>query len=90
MRKGIDKWMLCYNPDIVCLQEIKANEQQFNVPLFNEIGYNCYLNPATKPGYSGVATFSKVEPLFVQNGLGIDRFDREGRVLITEHENFLL
>ena len=88
LRKGIDKWMLCYNPDIVCLQEIKANEQQFNVPLFNEIGYNCYLNPATKPGYSGVAILSKEKPLHVEYGCGIHEIDQEGRLIRLDFSNF--
>ena len=88
LRKGIDKWMLGYNPDIVCLQEIKANEQQFNVPLFNEIGYNCYLNPATKPGYSGVAILSKEKPLHVEYGCGIHEIDQEGRLIRLDFSNF--
>ena len=49
-----------------------------------------YWHSADKLGYSGVATFSKKEPLHVQYGLGIDKYDKEGRVLITEFDNFLL
>ena len=58
--------------------------------MIEDHGYHTYWHSAERPGYSGVATFSKVEPYYIQKGLGIDRFDSEGRVLITEHENFLL
>ena len=58
--------------------------------LIKDHGYHTYWHSAQKAGYSGVATFCKEEPYFIQEGLGIDRFDSEGRVLITEHENFLL
>ena len=90
IRKDIFFWLKNYNPDIVCFQEIKANEDQFDSSIFEELGYYSYWYPAKKKGYSGVATFSKKEPLFVQEGLGIKKYDDEGRVIITEHEEFLL
>ena len=89
-KKGFLDWMDNEDPDIICIQETKAKVEQLGSSLIEDHGYHTYWHSAERPGYSGVATFSKVEPLFVQNGLGIDRFDREGRVLITEHENFLL
>ena len=89
-KKGFLDWIDNEDPDIVCIQETKAKVEQLGSSLIEDHGYHTYWHSAERPGYSGVATFSKVEPLFVQNGLGIDRFDREGRVLITEHENFLL
>ena len=89
-KKGFLDWMDNEDPDIICIQETKAKVEQLGSSLIEDHGYHSYWHSAERPGYSGVATFSKVEPLFVQNGLGIDRFDREGRVLISEHENFLL
>ena len=89
-KKGFLDWIDNEDPDIVCIQETKAKVEQLGSSLIEDHGYHTYWHSAERPGYSGVATFSKVEPLFVQNGLGIDRFDREGRVLISEHENFLL
>ena len=89
-KKGFLDWIDNEDPDIICIQETKAKVEQLGSSLVEDHGYHTYWHSAERPGYSGVATFSKVEPLFVQNGLGIDRFDREGRVLISEHENFLL
>tara|TARA_B100001123_G_scaffold89810_1_gene103223 strand:+ start:752 stop:1525 length:774 start_codon:yes stop_codon:yes gene_type:complete len=89
-RKGFLDWLDQTQPDILCLQETKARVDQLGSSLIEDHGYHTYWHSADKAGYSGVATFCKEEPYFVQEGLGIDRFDSEGRVLITEHENFLL
>ena len=89
-KKGFLDWIEDENPDIVCIQETKAKVEQLSPSLIEDHGYHTYWHSAERPGYSGVATFSKIEPYYVQKGLGIDRFDSEGRVLITEHENFLL
>ena len=89
-KKGFLEWIENEDPDIVCIQETKAKVEQLGSSLIEDHGYHTYWHSAERPGYSGVATFSKVEPYYIQKGLGIDRFDSEGRVLITEHENFLL
>ena len=89
-RKGFLDWLDQIQPDILCLQETKARVDQLSSSLIKDHGYHTYWHSAQKAGYSGVATFCKEEPYFIQEGLGIDRFDSEGRVLITEHENFLL
>ena len=89
-RKGFLDWLDEIQPDIMCLQETKARVDQLGSSLIKDHGYHTYWHSAQKAGYSGVATFCKEEPYFIQEGLGIDRFDAEGRVLITEHENFLL
>ena len=89
-KKGFLDWLNHEQPDILCLQETKAYEEQVPEELLKEHGYHTFWNSAERAGYSGVATYTKTEPLYVQNGLGIERFDAEGRVLITEHENFLL
>ena len=89
-RKGFLDWLDQFQPDVLCLQETKARVDQLGSSLIKDHGYHTYWHSAQKAGYSGVATFCKEEPYFIQEGLGIDRFDAEGRVLITEHENFLL
>ena len=89
-RKGFLDWLDQFQPDVLCLQETKARVEQLGSSLIKDHGYHTYWHSAQKAGYSGVATFCKEEPYFIQEGLGIDRFDAEGRVLITEHENFLL
>lgn len=89
-KKGFLDWLNYEQPDILCLQETKALEEQVPEELLKGQGYNIFWHSADRAGYSGVATYTKTEPLYVQKGLGIERFDAEGRVLITEHENFLL
>jgi len=89
-RKGFVDWLNKTQPDILCLQETKARKEQLPESLLEGHGYHTYWHSAGKAGYSGVATYTKEEPTFVQEGLGIPRFDAEGRVLITEHPDFLL
>jgi len=88
--KNLKAWMLAQAPDIFCLQEIKATPQQLSDEQKNFPGYGVVWNPAQRPGYSGVATFSKQEPVEVWLGLDEERFDVEGRVIRTRHEDFLL
>ena len=89
-KKGLLDWLASESPDVLCIQETKAKFEQLPDSLQNLDGYFSYWHSADKLGYSGVATFSKKEPLHVQYGLGIDKYDKEGRVIITEFENFLL
>jgi exodeoxyribonuclease-3 len=89
-KKGFLEWLEDADPDILCIQETKAHVDQLPNELLEDHGYHNYWHSAEKRGYSGVATYCKEEPLYVQEGLGVDIFDREGRVLITEHPNFLL
>jgi exodeoxyribonuclease-3 len=79
LSKGLTDWMIQANPDVLCLQEIKSQEDQLDLDLFRNLGYEPYLFPAEKKGYSGVAIFSKQKPDAVVNGLGHDLYDFEGR-----------
>ncbi len=90
LKKGFLDWLKEADPDILCIQETKAHIDQLPKELLEDHGYHTYWHSGEKRGYSGVATFSKEEPLYVQEGIGIERFDREGRVLFTEHSGFLL
>ena len=89
-KKGFLDYLNQESPDILCIQESKAHKEQLTSEILKDHGYYTYWHSGIKKGYSGVATFSKKEPLYVQEGLGIEKYDVEGRVLITEHENFLL
>lgn len=87
--KGFPDFVAAENPDILCLQETKARPEQVQLPL--ELGgYSAYWSSAEKPGYSGVAVFSRVKPLAWKEGLGIDAHDKEGRVLTLEYADFIL
>ena len=76
------------NIDILCLQEIKANPDQFDQNIFNNLGYSCFINSADKPGYSGVAILTKKKPLNVVLGCGIEKIDREGRIIRLDFSDF--
>lgn len=88
--KNIFTWLKETDPDILCFQEIKALSEQVPPPLKNAPSYHIYFNSAERKGYSGVATYSKIKPKSVKTGFGIDRFDKEGRILITEYPDFTL
>jgi exodeoxyribonuclease III len=77
-------------PDILCLQEIKAQEHQLAETLQPLKGYHIYSNSAEKPGYSGTAIASKIKPLSVTKGMNKAEHDSEGRVLCFETESFFL
>lgn len=87
--KGFADFVAEQAPDILCVQETKARPEQVELPL--ELGaYRSYWNSAVKPGYSGVAVFTKEAPLNVECGMGIDEHDQEGRVLTLEYPDFIL
>jgi len=89
-KKGLYDWFKKDSPDVLCLQEIKAQPEQVPPYLRNMPGYNIYWNSAERKGYSGVVTFTKVQPTEIKKGFGIDKFDKEGRILITEFPSFIL
>ena len=88
--KGFLPWLAKARPDVLGIQEMKAKVDQLPPELLAPPGYTVVWNPAERPGYSGVATFSKKKPLSVKKGLGIRRFDCEGRVLESEYKEFTL
>ncbi|NAS31210.1 exodeoxyribonuclease III [Flavobacteriaceae bacterium R38] len=82
INKGFLEWLEQTGPDVICLQEIKAQKDQFDVTAFEKIGYSYhYWFSAQKKGYSGVAILSKIAPDHVEYGTGIDYMDNEGRNL---------
>ncbi|WP_273273908.1 exodeoxyribonuclease III [Maribacter polysiphoniae] len=82
MKKGFLDWLKAADPDVICLQEIKAMKEQLDLSLFEEAGYaHNYWFSAQKKGYSGVAILSKRKPEQVEYGTGIESMDFEGRNL---------
>ncbi len=80
LNKGFIDWLKAANPDVICLQEIKAMEEQLDLNLFEAAGYKYhYWFSAQKKGYSGVAILSKIKPNHVEFGTGIESMDFEGR-----------
>jgi exodeoxyribonuclease-3 len=80
-RKGFFDWMKQLDADVLCLQEIKAQEDQLSADTFWPSNYHCYYHPAEKKGYSGVAIFYKRKPDLVTKGIGWQDFDSEGRFI---------
>ena len=85
LRKGFIDWLKEVNPDIVCLQEIKAQNEQIPVFDFVEAGYINFWFPAKRKGYSGVAILTKTKPDKVVYGMGIEKYDDEGRFLRADY-----
>ena len=89
-RKGFLGWLYSESPDILCVQETKASPDQLSQDFQQPQGYHAYWNYPEKKGYSGVATFTKEEPLTVHYDLGTEGFDVEGRIIVTEYPSFTL
>jgi len=90
VKKGALEQLQALDMDVICLQEIKAKEDQIPAALMEWEGYQPFIFPAQRPGYSGVAVFSRAEPISVSLGMGIDRFDEEGRTIVMEFPDYLL
>ncbi len=88
INKGFYDVISEYNPDIICLQETKANKEQVDLQL-PSYPY-LYWNSAEKKGYSGTAIFSKHKPISHSNDLGIEKHDTEGRVITAEFDKYYL
>ncbi len=90
-KKGFLEWLEKENPDVVCLQETKAHPDQLGFELTHPKGYHAnFSSSVVKKGYSGVVTYSKQEPIAVEEGMGIEKFDQEGRIITTEFKEFIL
>ncbi len=90
LKKGFLGWFLNEHPDILCIQETKAQEEQIPAEIKNIENYFTYFASAERKGYSGVGLFTRLEPKNIQKGFGIEKFDKEGRVIIAEYEKFVL
>ena len=87
IKKGFIDWLQVANPDVICLQEIKANKEQLDLSLFEKAGYKYhYWHSAQKKGYSGTAILSKTKPNKISYETGIELADNEGRVLRADFD----
>jgi exodeoxyribonuclease-3 len=89
-RKGFPEFVAAQDPDVLCIQETKIQEEQLTAELRDLAGYRSYWSMAERKGYSGVATYTKPAPLRVGVTFGSPALDTEGRVLHTEYEDFHL
>ena len=86
-QKGFFESVAALDADVICLQETKMQEDQFDASM---PGYQVWFNSAVKKGYSGTAVFTRVKPLSVTKDIGIEEHDQEGRVITVEFEDFHL
>jgi len=87
LNKGFGNWLKSATPDLLCLQETKAMEEQVDTTIFEELDYQHHWHSAQKKGYSGVAILTKETPLNIQIGTGIEHIDFEGRVVRADFEH---
>lgn len=86
-RKDLPSWIQSANPDVICFQESKAQPEQIDSDTFENLGYKNYWFSAEKKGYSGVGIACKKEPLHVEYGCGIAKYDAEGRIIRVDFEH---
>jgi len=87
LKKGFEEFFDNIDADVFCIQESKVTLDQFN---FSKDGYEMYLYPAEKKGYSGTLVYTRVKPINVTYGMGIEEHDHEGRIITLEYNNFYL
>ncbi|MFZ2535169.1 exodeoxyribonuclease III [Methanothrix sp.] len=89
-KKGFVDWLFKDRPDVLCLQEIKATEDQIPKELKGLPGYISFFSPGARKGRDGVALFTKTEPLSLKYSLGLPGFDDEQRAIVADYGDFLL
>ncbi|KAJ53416.1 exodeoxyribonuclease-3 [Clostridium tetanomorphum] len=89
-KKNFFNWIEEEKPDILCIQETKLQNEQLEENLKNIDGYYSYFSFAEKKGYSGVATYTKIKPKIIEHEIHIDKFNNEGRIVLTEYDKFTL
>ncbi len=85
LRKGFAEWLQAENPDIVCIQETKAQDDQIDKEVLKQVGYETYTFSAKKKGYSGVAILTKQTPNNIITGMNIEKYDNEGRFIRADY-----
>jgi len=86
--KGLYQWLRDEAPDVLCIQETKAQPDQIDEVEFRRMGYHCYWFSSQKKGYSGTGIICKTEPRHVEYGMGIAKYDDEGRVIRADFEGY--
>ncbi len=90
LNKGLSDWLKEENPDIICIQETKAQPEQIDTLVFKQLGYHPYCFSAQKKGYSGVIILTKTTPDNVEYGIGIEKYDIEGRLIRLDFKDITL
>ena len=88
-KKGFLEWFESEQPDVLCIQETKAHESQLPTALQDVEGYRAWFTQPERKGYSGVALYTRHEPRSVSLGLGVERFDNEGRTVVADFDDFV-
>ncbi len=88
LKKGFMDWLTACDPDILCIQETKANQEQVDAETLATMPYEHYWYSAEKKGYSGVSIWTKEKPKHVEYGCGIEIYDREGRIIRCDYDGF--
>ena len=88
LNKGFYNWLKEENPDLICIQELKATPEQVDIKIFEQLNYITLWNAAQRKGYSGVAVLTKLKPKHTTFGMNDNTFDIEGRIIINEFNNF--
>lgn len=88
--KGFYQWLQQEQPDVICLQELKAMPDQIDSATLKAIGYDCYFHSAEKKGYSGVGILTRIRPDQIAVGMNIPVYDSEGRVLRADFGNLTI
>ncbi len=88
-KKGFLEWFESEQPDVLCIQETKAHESQLPSALKQVEGYRSWFTQPERKGYSGVALYTRGEPRSVSFGLGVERFDTEGRTIMADFDDFV-
>jgi exodeoxyribonuclease-3 len=89
-KKGLLEKVEAMNPDVLCLQETKANPDQVKDALSDLKGYEIIAHSAERPGYSGTAILARMKPVSVYLGIGVDEHDHEGRVITAEFDTYFV
>jgi len=90
LKKDLLEWIKKEDPDLFCIQESKSQVEQVPAEIFENLGYHAYWHSAEKKGYSGVVTYSKRKASKVVEGMGMGKYDLEGRVLRTDYKDLTL
>jgi len=90
VKKNFFEDLKIMDPDILCIQETKAQDEDVNKTLSQLSNYNIYVNSAERKGYSGTSILSKTKPISIVNDMGIEEHDHEGRVICAEYQGFYL
>lgn len=90
MKKGLNQWFADTKPDILCIQETKAQPEQIDTKTFEQLEYFSYWHSAKKRGYSGVGLITKQKPDFIEIGMKIPQYDNEGRLIRADFGDITL